>query len=428
MGITMNESSVASKEIYNQVDAGKLPIKELLKRIGPGIILTGVVIGPGAITTASMLGAIYGYSLMWILIPIAFMGISFLLTTYRITLLTGMPSIHAIRHFYGSFAAKVVGVATFLSCVFFTIGNISGTGAGMNLLFGINWKIGSLLMLCVLVYCYFSKGVYSKVEKISMICILGLILAFYATLFKSGGPDVGAVTSGLTNWYFPVGGMVMALGFISTNASINTGLYGTYLSGEKKWKKEDLFNGAMLTDSIAHILGVILVSGAIVLVGAIVLHPNQIMINSPSQMADMLVPFMGNAAKYIMGIALLAAAFSSLLGNTHRAVVFLNAGFNKPTGLEEKSVRWGSFIVLAISSIVSFSYGGSPVQLIYIANIATAIATPVAGLFMCLLLCRKDINKGYKQPRILQTSMIISYVFALLLTIFAVIEIIKKLV
>lgn len=424
----MNKSSVATEKISAQINVKKLSFKELIKRIGPGIILTGVVIGPGAITTASMLGAQYGYSLLWILIPIIFMGISFLLTTYRITLLTGMPSIHAIRHFYGSFAAKIVGIATFLSCVFFTIGNISGTGAGVNLIFGIDWKIGVVLMLCVLVYCYFSKGVYSKVEKVSMICILGLILAFYATLFTTGGPDVNSVATGFTDWYFPAGSMVMALGFISTNASINTGLYGTYLSGEKKWKKEDLFNGAMLTDSIAHILGVILVSGAIVLVGAIVLNPQQVSINSPAQLADMLVPFMGNTAKYTMGIALLAAAFSSLLGNTHRAVVFLNAGFNKPTGLEEKSIKWGSLVVLAVSAIISFSYGGSPVQLIYIANIATAVATPVAGFFMCLLLCRKDINEGYKQPKILQLCMIVSYVFTLFLTIFALIELIKKLV
>ena len=32
-----------------------LSFGELLKRIGPGIILTGVVIGPGAITTATNL-------------------------------------------------------------------------------------------------------------------------------------------------------------------------------------------------------------------------------------------------------------------------------------------------------------------------------------------------------------------------------------
>lgn len=48
-----------------------LSFGELLKRIGPGIILTGVVIGPGAITTASMLGANYGYQMLWLFIPIS---------------------------------------------------------------------------------------------------------------------------------------------------------------------------------------------------------------------------------------------------------------------------------------------------------------------------------------------------------------------
>ena len=78
-----------------------LSFGELLKRIGPGIILTGVVIGPGAITTASMLGANYGYQMLWLFIPIFIMGITFMLSCYRICMLTGMPIIHAIRHYYG---------------------------------------------------------------------------------------------------------------------------------------------------------------------------------------------------------------------------------------------------------------------------------------------------------------------------------------
>ena len=57
-----------------------LSFGELLKRIGPGIILTGVVIGPGAITTASMLGANYGYQMLWLFIPIFIMGITFMLS------------------------------------------------------------------------------------------------------------------------------------------------------------------------------------------------------------------------------------------------------------------------------------------------------------------------------------------------------------
>ena len=90
----------------------------MLKRIGPGIILTGVVIGPGNITTSAMLGANYGYGLIWLWIPIAFMGITFMLTSYRISMLTGRPILHAIRHYYGSTASAVTGVALFLSCLF----------------------------------------------------------------------------------------------------------------------------------------------------------------------------------------------------------------------------------------------------------------------------------------------------------------------
>ncbi|MFW8236709.1 divalent metal cation transporter, partial [Klebsiella pneumoniae] len=85
---------------------------------------------------------------------------------------------------------------------------------------------------------------------------------------------------------------------------------------EKKWKKDDLFNGVMVADTVAHIIGVLLISGAIILVGAIVLFPQGISINTPTQLADLLTPSMGRAAKYIMGVALLGAGFSSLLGNT----------------------------------------------------------------------------------------------------------------
>lgn len=407
------------KIVIDGKEVKKLSFLEILKRVGPGIILTGVVIGPGNITTSAMLGADYGYRMIWLIIPIAFMGITFMLTTYRIGMLSGMPIIHAIRHFYGKAAAGFVGIATFLSCFFFTLGNVTGTGTGMNLIFGINWKLGSVIMLAVLAYCYFSKGVYSKVEKGILLCILAMILAFYATLISAGGPDWGEMGYGLTHWGFATGSFATALGYISTNAAVTSGIYGTYLGAEKKWKKEDLFNGAMLADAIAHVVSVILISGAVVLVGAIVLFPQGISITAPQQLADLLVPFMGNAAKYMMGIALVGAGFSSLLGNTQRGMVLLNAGFDKEVELESKSIQWGCMICIVIACVICFAYGGSPTQLIYIANVATAIATPVGGFFITRMIFRKDIFEGYPTPKLLKVCMLISYVFVLIMTFFA---------
>ena len=412
----MNDPHTAPEQEVYGADIQRLPARELVKKIGPGLISTGIVIGPGAITTAAMIGGNYGYQLIWLLIPIIFMGITFMMTTNRLAILTGMPIIHAIRKYYGPVASSVVGIATFLACLFFTMGNISGTGAGMNLIFGLDWKIGALVMIAALIVCYFTKGVYSKIEKLITICILGMIISFYATLVGVGGPDWGALGSGLVGFAVPAGSLVTALGFISTNASVTTGVYNTYLGVEKKWKKEDLFNGVMLTDAIVHVLSVVLISGAIILVGAIVLFPTGQSISAPAQLADMLAPVMGNAARYIMGVALLGAGFSSLLGNTQRGVVLLNAGFDKPTSLEDKSIRIGSLLVIAVTAVICFNFGGSPVQLIYIANVATSVATPVAGLFIVLMLWRSDINQGYKKPTVLRICMTISYLFVLVMT------------
>ena len=409
----------------NQVfgsDIKRLPLKDLVKRIGPGLIATGIVIGPGAITTAAMLGANYGYALLWIMMPIIFMGITFMMTTNRLAIMTGMPTIHAIRKYYGPVASGVVSVATFAACLFFTMGNISGTGAGLNLITGLNWKVGSAIMLAVIVYCYFTKNVYSKVEKVITVCILGMIVSFYATLIGVGGPDWSQFGKGVVGFALPAGSLTTALAFVSTNASVTTGVYNTYLGKEKKWKKEDLFNGVMFTDALVHILSVVLISGAIILVGAIVLNPTGETIKAPAQLAEMLVPIMGNAARYIMGIALLGAGFSSLLGNTQRGMVLLGAGFEKDVSLTSKFVRIGCMICLAFGAIVCYSYGGSPTQLIFLANLGTSVSTPVAGLFITLLIWRKDVNEGYKTPTALRICMTISYVFVLIMTVSALIK------
>ena len=409
----------------NQVfgsDIRRLPLKDLVKRIGPGLIATGIVIGPGAITTAAMLGANYGYALLWIMIPIIFMGITFMMTTNRLAIMTGIPTIHAIRKYYGPVASGVVSVATFAACLFFTMGNISGTGAGMNLVTDLNWKVGSAIMLAVIVYCYFTKNVYSKVEKVITVCILGMIVSFYATLIGVGGPDWSQFGKGVVGFALPAGSLTTALAFVSTNASITTGVYNTYLGKEKKWKKEDLFNGVMFTDALVHILSVVLISGAIILVGAIVLNPTGQKIKAPAQLAEMLVPIMGNAARYIMGIALLGAGFSSLLGNTQRGMVLLGAGFNRDISLESKFVRIGCILCLAFGAVVCYSYGGSPTQLIFLANLGTSVSTPVAGLFITLLIWRKDVNEGYKTPTALRICMTISYVFVLIMTASALIK------
>ncbi|MCS5932110.1 hypothetical protein LNQ03_14380 [Klebsiella pneumoniae subsp. pneumoniae] len=121
----------------------------------------------------------------------------------------------------------------------------------MNLVFGIDWKLGALIMIAVMIYCYFSKRRLFQSRKRDHYLYCG---NDYRLLYHTGGnrgPDWKASGEGLTHWIFPAGSLVTALGFISTNASLTRpGSHGTYL-GKEKMEKDDLFNGVMVADTVA---------------------------------------------------------------------------------------------------------------------------------------------------------------------------------
>ena len=73
---------MANTDNFDPKSVKKLSALEILKRVGPGIIMTGIVIGPGNITTSAMLGANYGYDMIWIIIPIILMAIIFMMVSY----------------------------------------------------------------------------------------------------------------------------------------------------------------------------------------------------------------------------------------------------------------------------------------------------------------------------------------------------------
>ena len=84
------------------------------------------------------------------------------------------------------------------------------------------------------------------------------------------------------------------------------------------------FNGIMFADAIAHVLAVVLISGAIFLVGAIVLHPTGQGIKTPAQLGELLA-----------------------------------AGIDKTTRLESNFIKWGSLICIVITTAICFTYNGN---------------------------------------------------------------------
>lgn len=418
-------SNAENEQDVLQTEIKRLPAKELIKRIGPGMVLTGVIIGPGSITTAAMIGSRFGYQLMWLLIVIAIMNSVFVLANYRISLLTNEPVITVIRNNFGFVPAFICGISAAISGGAWTIGNITGAGMGLSLIIPFSWQIGAVIMVVLCILIMFLKGVYKKVEKVITVCVLAMLVCFLIAVIASGGPNWGEFFKGLFTPKFPDGSFAMALAIVSTSATITAGMYGTYLGKEKKWKVADIFNGSAAVDTTSHAVSVSLITLLIMMTGAIVLNPQGAVIQSPAQLADLLRPALGDFAPIVMGISILGAAFSSLLGTSQRTAVLALDGIGKPYGLDRMATKIFGAIIIVIGLIVALIVGSNPVQLMLTAQIATAIATPLSGIFIILALFKKKINAGYKTPVILIIFVIASYLVALGLTVNTVIGFFK---
>lgn len=105
---------------------------DYLKAVGPAIVISAVVVGPGSVTTASSMGASYGYKLLWVIILAALASFFYQLPAIRVALAQGSH-----HHGSGAYAASVKygqWSCTTASCsaAIFQAGNSPGAAMAMN--------------------------------------------------------------------------------------------------------------------------------------------------------------------------------------------------------------------------------------------------------------------------------------------------------
>lgn len=150
-----------------------------LSVMGPGIITANVDNDAGGITTYSVAGAHFGFSLLWSFIPIIFALIVVQEMASRMAVVTGKGLADLIREEFG---VKVTFYAMAV-LVLANIGNVmaefSGIAASADL-FGINRAV--LIIACaVFVWWLVVKGDYKSVEKVFLVACI-----FYVSYIISG--------------------------------------------------------------------------------------------------------------------------------------------------------------------------------------------------------------------------------------------------
>ena len=291
----------------------KIRIAALLAVMGPGLIAGLSDNDPAGITTYSVLGADYGYQLLWVLVASMLALIVLHDLGARIGVVTRQGMIGLIRQKYGARSGTLSAGALILA----NIGTMTAEFAGIaaaGQLFGLS-KYISVPVAALAVSFLVLRNSFSTVEKVFFIVSAGFIAYIIAGFMA--GPDWGAAAKGV---------LIPTIPFTQEAIFIATATIGTTLAPwglafiqsyavDKRLTKDDLkllrvdvWTGSLLTGVIGFF---------VVVTCAATLHKQGIHINDAADAAKALEPLAGTMAKELfafglIGCALLAASILPL--------------------------------------------------------------------------------------------------------------------
>jgi manganese transport protein len=374
----------------NNTAAGKSG--KWFRSIGPGVITAALVFGPSKITITSVMGARYGYSLIWLIAVTIFFMIIFTTMAARVGIATQQSLLTTIGMKWGKAVKIAMGIGVFLVCASFQAGN--SIGIGMAVAEGTKTPTTGWIILfnAIAIGLLFFKTFYKTLERVMIGLIALMLIAFLTTLFLAG-PDVPAAVQGLKP-VIPEGSLKLVIAFTASCFSIVGAIYQTYLVQERRrWQPGIQQTGR---ESITGMIILGILSAVVLICSAAVLHTKGITVNSATDMARALEPIFGNMAASLFLAGLFGASFSTLIGNASLGGTLLGDALGYGSQLNSGKVRTIIGVIMFIGASVAITFGKLPLELIILAQTVTIFIVPFIGIALFLVANDKQIMGSLK--------------------------------
>lgn len=370
-----------------------------LKNVGPGALVAAGFVGPGTVTTCTVSGASYGYTMLWALLFATVATIIFQEMAARIGIVTQEGLGENIRDRISHpvlkwIAIVIVIIAIFIGNTAYETGNITGGILGIQAVADVP-MIPIVIVLGILAFVAMWAGSYKLVEKILTGIVIFMGLVFLITAFASP-VDWGAVVAGLFTPTLPEGqagakGILTAVGLIGTTI-VPYNLFLHASGAAERFKDPEQVSDARFDCVLSIGLGGI-ISMAILVCAAANMHAAGIAVTNGKDMAIALQPLLGNWATVLIGIGLLAAGFSSAITAPLSAAYAVNGVLGWGKTLKDLRFKVVWMIVLVAGCLMAVVLGKSPTELILVAQAANAILLPIMAFFVMYVANGKSLGK-----------------------------------
>src|ERR1700709_297993 len=321
-----------SKRRHLLIRAGGLAA--LLAVVGPGLLAGLSGEDPAGITPYSILGAKYGYQLLWVLTLSTAALIVFHELAVRLGVVTGKGLLTLGRQHCGARAAALVLGALVIANTGTLCAEFAGVAAGADLLGGVSRYV-SVPVAALGVSLPVLRGTLRSVEHV-LLALSTFFVAYVISGFLSH-PDWGATAKGLVVPNLPLDreAVLVAVATIGTTlAPWGLAFIQSYAVDKKlkvkdlRYERIDVITGAVLTGLIGLL---------VVVACAATLHVKGIEINDARDAARALEPLAGATAATLFGLGFLGAALLAA------AIVPLSTAYSISETLGRKAESAASF-------------------------------------------------------------------------------------
>ncbi|MBI5033551.1 MAG: Nramp family divalent metal transporter [Chloroflexi bacterium] len=396
----------------------------LLAVVGPGVITANVDNDAGGITTYSVAGAHFGYSLLWMLGLVALALIIIQEMSARLGIVTGKGLADLIRESLGVRAtAAIIGIVVFVNLAN-TVSEFAGVAASMEI-FGIS-KYISVPLAALGVWLLIVKGNYKQVERIFLVAS-----AIYLSYILSGilaKPPWGTVSQAfvIPSFHFDGAYITIFVTIIGTTIAPWMQFYQQASIVDKGLKVDDIAYERI--DVIVGSIFAVVVAAFITIACAATIFASGQQIETAADAAQALGPLAGEYASILFALGLLnASVFSAAILPLSTAYVVCEA-FGWESGVSRDWTDapiffWVYTALIVLGAAIILLPFQSLIDVMLASQTLNGVLLPVILITMLRLINDKRIMGKYVNGRVFN---IISWAMVVVLIFLTVILVISS--
>ena len=390
--------------------------------LGPGIITGSVDNDAGGITTYSVAGALFGYNLIWTLIPSFIVLIVIQEMNARMGIVTGKGLADLIRENAGVKITFFIFIGLLLADIGNTTTEFAGVAGSMEVL-GVS-KYISVPLVGGIIWILVVKGNYKIAEKVFLIFSLSLLVYVISALM--GNPHWGEIGKAIIKpeMKMDTTTLTMVLGIVGTTIAPWMQFYMQSSVIEKGIKiRQYKF---VMIDIIVGCVATVVVAFFIMVACASNLHEKGIVINEAKDAAIALKPLAGNISSLVFAFGLFIASIFSATILPLATAFYVCEAFGFEAGIDKKwndaPEFYNLYTFILILSIVIILIPNAPLIGISLwSQVINALLLPVILLCMILLVNDKKIMGKYVNKPVTNiigwTSIVILILLSLMLLV-----------